>query len=298
MPAAEVEVTEALVRELLAVQHPDLAGLELRELANGWDNVIFRLGDDLTVRLPRREMAAALVGHEQRWLPELAERLPLPIPAPVRVGSPGLGYPWGWSVCPWFEGTVAADAAPADPRREARRLGAFVAALHTDAPSDAPPNPYRAMPVVELTERVDANLAKLGTVVDTENVRRLWSRLVDGAEWSGPRQWVHGDLHLANVLVHDGAIAAVIDFGDIASGDPAVDLAIGWMLFAPAERAVFRSAAGPLDDATWRRGRAWALHFALMYLAHSADNQRFGRMGADLLAAVSSSVTDGARHQT
>jgi aminoglycoside phosphotransferase (APT) family kinase protein len=117
MPAAEVEVTERLVRDLVVDQHPDLAELPLRGLANGWDYVIFRLGYELTVRLPRRAMAADLVEHEQRWLPRLADRLPIPIPAPVRLGQPALGYPWRWSVCPWFDGTVAAETALADAAR-------------------------------------------------------------------------------------------------------------------------------------------------------------------------------------
>ena len=130
MPAAEVDITDDLVRALLAEQHPDLADLALTPLAFGWDNAIFRLGDDLVVRLPRRQLGADLVEHEHRWLPELARILPIPIPAPVREGVPGHGFPWRWSVCPFFDGDVAADVTLAAPTREAQRLGDFVAALH------------------------------------------------------------------------------------------------------------------------------------------------------------------------
>lgn len=286
MPAAEHEVTEALVRALLQDQHADLAERPLGLAAHGWDNVIFRLGDDLAVRLPRREMAAVLVEHEQRWLPAMAERLPIPIPAPVRAGDPALGYPWRWSICRWFPGSMAADVPLADHDREARRLGEFVAALHTAAPPEAPPNSFRGMPIGDLSERVDRNLAILGDRVDGPRVRALWADLVGTAPWAGPPQWLHGDLHAANVVVRDGSIAAVIDFGDITGGDPAVDLAVAWMLFEGDARAAFRAVCGTPDDATWRRGHAWALHFALVYLANSADNARFARMGTSLLDAV------------
>ncbi len=286
MPAAEVEVTEALARSLLLDQHADLADLPLRLLANGWDNVIFRLGDELTVRLPRRQLAAELIDHEQRWLPDLAERLPIPIPAPVRAGRPALGYPWRWSVCPWFEGDEAVHAELADPVREAERLGRFVAALHVPAPPDAPVNPVRSHPIDVLSERVALNVGTLGPGVDTEAVRALWADLIHTPPWDGPPMWAHGDLHAGNVLVEDGSISAVIDFGDITAGDPAVDLAVAWMLFDGDARAVFRETAGAGDDAVWRRGRAWALHFALLYLAHSADDPRLATMGGGLLPAV------------
>ncbi len=137
VPAAEIEVTDDLVRRLLAEQHPDLADRPLSLVANGWDNVIFRLGDDLVVRLPRRQLAADLVLHEQRWLPELATRLPLAVPAPLRGGLPTTDYPWHWTIAPWFDGDVAADAALDDAMIEAQRLGAFLAALHVDAPDGA-----------------------------------------------------------------------------------------------------------------------------------------------------------------
>jgi aminoglycoside phosphotransferase (APT) family kinase protein len=286
MPAAELEVTSALVSGLLAEQHPDLAGLPLDVLSNGWDNVVYRLGDELTVRLPRRALAAGLVEHEQRWLPELAGRLPFPIPAPVRAGAPSPDYPWRWSVCPFFEGELASDVALADPAVEARRLGAFVRALHVPAPADAPVNAFgRGGAVGALTSRVEDNLVRF-ELPRSDAIRRRWRALTSFPEWGGPAVWVHGDLHTANVLVRDGRLAAVLDFGDMTGGDPAVDLAIGWMLFEPVERAVFRAAAGDVDDATWARAEAWALHFAVLYLVNSADNPRFARMGDALLAAL------------
>lgn len=291
VPGAEVDVTEGLVRRLLSEQHADLADRPLTLVANGWDNVIFRLGDDLVVRLPRRQMAADLVLNEQRWLPELATRLPLPIPAPLRSGRPAAGYPWPWAIAPWFDGEVAADVALADATNEAHRLGAFLAALHVVAPEDAPHNPYRGNPVAELPERLEPRLEQLHDMIDVDldAVRRRFEQLVDADPFDGPAHWVHGDLHTANVLVDDGAINAVIDWGDITGGDPACDFAIGWMLFDDPQRDVFRRSAGaatPVDDSTWQRGEAWALYFAVMYLAHSADSPRLERMGRSLLAAV------------
>jgi aminoglycoside phosphotransferase (APT) family kinase protein len=293
MPAAEVEITEGLVRRLLAAQHPDLADQPLLLVANGWDNAIFRVGDALVVRLPRRQLGADLVANEQRWLPGLAERLPIPIAAPLRVGVPTDEYPWAWSICPWFDGDVAADAVLASPMTEARRLGAFVAALHIEAPPDAPDNPFRGQPIAELRPRIDASVDRLGDVIDRRSIVRLVDRLCDVDDWPGPPVWLHGDLHSANVVVRDGAIAAVLDFGDITSGDPACDLAIAWMLFTGDDRNAFRSAAAPrspVDDATWQRAHVWAVHFALLYVLHSADNERFARMGRSLLTAV---IEDG-----
>lgn len=286
MPSAEVDVGVDVVRTLLAEQFPDLAELELVELAYGWDNAIFRLGDDLTVRLPRRALAAQLVEHEQRWLPTLATRLPLPIPAPLRAGRPGAGYPWSWSVCPWLPGVIAARTAPADPFEAARTLGGFLAALHHPAPSDAPANPYRGVPLAERDDVTRERVQQLADLVDAPAVLARWSDLASSPTWDAPPLWLHGDLHPANVLVDDGRVSAVIDFGDITAGDPATDLAVAWMLFPSEARPTFRAAAGDIDDDTWARACAWALSLALAYLASSADNPMFARLGERVLAEV------------
>ena len=286
MPAAEVAVTCELVRSLLRDQHPDLADLPLSELANGWDNVIYRLGDEHTVRLPRRKLAAGPLLDEQRWLPGLAERLPLPIPAPARVGVPGRGFPWHWSICPWFDGEVAAESELANPEREARRLGAFVTALHGPAPDGLPVNvALRGQPLGRLDERLEQHLAR-GAVERGAEVGDRWRRLVAVDEWSGPPVWLHGDLHTANLLVDGGAISAVLDFGDLTAGDPAVDLAIAWMLFDEPARSAFRSTACAGDDALWSRAEAWALYFAVIYVSNSADNLLIGSIGHRLLTTL------------
>ncbi len=199
MPAAEVEITADLVRALLAEQFPHLTARPLTLVANGWDNTIFRLGDDLLVRMPRRSISADLVEHEHRWLPELAARLPIPICAPLHRGRPGCGFPWSWSVCPWFDGDVAADVVLADPAREAERLGAFVNALHRPAPADAPYNEFRrGKPIAEFIPRIETNLASLETSPDPVHpgpvpartrfapVHDRLAQLADVAEWDGP----------------------------------------------------------------------------------------------------------------
>ena len=289
VPAAEIDVTEDLVRGLLDDQCPDLADRPLTLVANGWDNVIFRLGDDLVARVPRRQLGADLVQHEHRWLPDLAQRLPIPIAAPLRTGAPSDAYPWAWSICPWFDGEVAADTELGDPPTEAQRLGDFVAAFHTPAPPEAPDNQFRGQPVAYLRPRIRDNIELLGSTIDAGSVAAQANHLLDVDDWGGPPLWLHGDLHTANLIVRNGEIVAVLDLGDITSGDPAVDLAVAWMLFGEDDRTTFRAAAGSVlavDDATWQRGQAWALHFALLYLLHSADSERFARMGRSLLSAV------------
>lgn len=285
MPEAEVNIDSSLVHALLQQQRPDLADLPLVELANGWDNVVFRLGNELTVRMPRRLMAVELVENEQRWLPMLAERLPLPIPAPVWSGRPGCNYPWSWSVCPWLPGETAAVAPPTDVLDAARLLGGFLAALHVAAPSNAPVNPFRGIPLEQRTDRLHTAVETLGGIIDGPAVVALWARLVT-APASTTAVWIHGDLHPANILVHAGKISGVIDFGDITSGDRATDLAVAWMLFPPDARLVFRAAAGAADTATWARSRAWAIALSLAYLVGSADNPLMHDIGMHTLAAA------------
>ena len=286
MPTAEVQVPPQLVRRLLADQHPDLAGLSIEVLANGWDNVVCRLGEDHLVRLPRRAVSAALVLNEQRWLPSLAGQLPLPVPAPVRIGLPGRGYPWAWSVVPFFSGEIAARTRPADPGEAALALGEFLAALHRPAPADAPVNPVRGIPLVGRAAGVMSQLPYLDDPSERATAMDVWESASAAPEWDGPPVWLHGDLHPANILVDRGRVGAVIDFGDITAGDPATDLAVAWMLLPTRQRAEFRRAYGRADDDTWARARGWALALALAFLTHSADNPLMAGIGRRTLDAV------------
>ena len=291
MPAAEVDVSVSLVRKLLEAQHPDIARLPLEVIANGWDNVVCRLGDDLIVRLPRREVAAQLVLHEQRWLPILAPRVPLPIPAPVRVGHPSDDYPWPWSVVPYLSGRSAAEDPPEDLRAAAISVGTFLGKLHAPAPPDAPINPFRGIRLADRRATLAGRIASLAGVIDQAAASRALENAVAVPPWRQPPVWLHGDFHPHNILVTDGAVSGVIDFGDLTSGDPATDLAIAWMLLPAAHRADFRTAyetanGTGIDADTWARAAGWGLAFALAFLANSADNPLMAGIGGGALAAV------------
>jgi aminoglycoside phosphotransferase (APT) family kinase protein len=290
LPAAEIDIDPPLVRALLESQLPDLADLPLIDVGSGWDNHLYRLGRDLAIRLPRRAVAAPLILHEQRWLPELSRRLPLPIPFPVRNGRPGCGYPWPWSVVRWWPGESAATAALDDPVAAANDLGGFLRALHQAAPADAPINPFRGVPLADRDDIVSRCVKALDGLLDRARVLDAWSRLVQTPSWTGPPFWNHGDLHPGNLLVSEGRLSAVIDFGDLCAGDPATDLSVAWMLLPSPARSAFRASArgstDPIDDATWARARGWALALALAFLARSRGNEVAARISRATIDAV------------
>ena len=292
-PAAEVTIDTSVVRALLQEQHADLADLSLIEVGEGWDNKLFRLGDDLAVRIPRRAASAALIEHEQRWLPRLSPRLPLPVPAPLRVGRPGSGFPWSWSVVRWFPGQSALLAPPRDVATTAIALGRFLRALHQPAPEDAPHNPWRGVSLSARTQRVQDDLQQLDGLVNRDAVLRLWERALSTPPWSEPPLWIHGDLHPGNLLVSGGRLSAVIDFADLAAGDPATDLSIAWLLLPPCARQTFFTSAreefDPLDDHTLMRARGWALALGLAYLANSRDNEAMSALGR---ATIDNALSD------
>ena len=278
------------MQQLLREQHPDLSELSLSESVEGWDNHVFRLGDDLAVRLPRRAASAELIENEQRWLPQLARQLPLPIPAPIRTGRPGCGFPWRWSVVPWLPGETALGAPPLDITTAARTIARFLRALHRPAPSEAPMNPWRGVPLAERTELLHRGLTQLEGRVDRTAILDAWEHALSAAPWRGPRLWIHGDLHPANLLIERGQLSAVIDFGDLTAGDPATDLSVAWMLLPPSHRAVFRAssrhASDPVDDETWTRARGWALGLGVAYLAGSRDDDSLAALGRATIDAA------------
>src|SRR3984957_5106851 len=290
MPAADVEVSADLVRRLLAAQHPDLARLPVEFLANGWDNELYRVGDELVARLPRRAPGAQIIKNEQRWLPGLAARLPLPVLYPERTGVSGCGYPYSWSVVPYLPGVPAAQAGSFDLGRAAAAVGVFLGALHVPAPADAPANPFRGVPLAERAGTFAANLALLAEQVDRDAVLREWVTALAAPGYDGPPVWLHGDLHPANILVDDGQVSGVIDFGDITAGDPASDLAVAWMLLPsgchPGFWSAYQAAGGQGGDALRARAKGWALNFATVFLAHSQDNPVLREVGRRTLRAV------------
>lgn len=263
-PAADIEIDEALVRLLLHEQHPDLADLPLQAIDSGWDNAMFRLGEALVVRLPRRVAVTHLIEREQKWLPQLAPLLPIPVPAPVRVGRPAENYPWPWSVVPWLSGR---NADLCEPRADqAERLAAFLCALHCPAPANAPVNPYRGVPLQERAEQIVVRIRSLEqeTTLLNDDVVRIYQAALEVPIDVAPT-WLHGDLHAGNLLVDDdGAISGVIDWGDLTSGDRATDLATLWMNLndRKARENAMRACNG-VSEATWLRAKGWAIFFGV-----------------------------------
>jgi aminoglycoside phosphotransferase (APT) family kinase protein len=266
----EINIDATLVRRLVAAQFPRWAGLPVRLVElDGWDNTTFRLGEDMSVRLPSAEEYAPQVEKEHRWLPKLAPLLPLPIPVPLAKGAPGDGYPFPWSVYRWLEGETAATGRIDDPVDLATTLADFLAALYRIDPTGGPPpgrhNFFRGGPLTVYDAETRRALAALDGEVDTNAAGTVWEASL-GTEWDGPPVWVHGDVAAGNLLVKNGRLSAVIDFGTSGVGDPACDVTIAWTLLSGESRDAFRAAL-PIDDATWARGRGWALWKALITLA-------------------------------
>jgi aminoglycoside phosphotransferase (APT) family kinase protein len=278
-PAAEISVSAELVRTLLADQHPQYAHLPVSFSSEGWDNFTFRLGDDLAVRLPRRELAVRLIRSEQRWLGELAPRLSLPVPASLAIGEPGQGFPWPWSIVPWIDG-VPVDQAPLNAD-QGPALAAFLRALHVPSPPDAPVNPGRGVRLevrrVSFAECLDRLRSSCDLI--TPSIERAWREAL-AAPICETSVWLHGDMHAQNILSEDGALAGVIDWGDMCGGDPAVDLCAVWGLLGDASsRRAALAAYGP-DDALLARAKGWGVLFgAILFENGRLDNPRHAAIG-------------------
>ncbi|HEY5978984.1 MAG TPA: aminoglycoside phosphotransferase family protein [Microlunatus sp.] len=274
MNVAEEPPDCALARRLVAQQFPHWAGLPVRDVEHsGWDNRTFRLGDDLSIRLPRSRFYADQVAKEHRWLPVLAPQLPFPIPRPVAHGTPGLGYPHPWSIYAWLDGAPASPERIDDLVTFAREVADFLVALREcdagDGPLPGQHNWWRGDP---LDRYLDEARSALATVADEIDVPRA-SAILDAAvasTWPGRPVWFHGDIAFGNLLVRDGRLSAVIDFGTSGIGDPACDVVLAWTLLTGESRTVFRDTLG-LDDATWARGRGWGLWKALITVAANRD---------------------------
>ncbi|GAB3143008.1 aminoglycoside phosphotransferase family protein [Amycolatopsis stemonae] len=249
------------VRSLVAEQFPRWADLPVRPVARGgWDNHTFHLGDEMSVRLPSAAEYALAVEKEQRWLPVLAPRLPLPVPVPLAEGKPGADYPFAWSVYPWLAGEPANADRIADPVRFALDLAGFLTALQSIDTADGPrPGKHSWFRGGDLRTYDEQTRRALE---GDERAREIWETALD-ARWDGVERWFHGDVAEGNLLLDKGKLAAVIDFGTCGVGDPACDVAIVWTLLTAGGRRAFRERLA-VDDATWARGRGWALWKALI----------------------------------
>ena len=270
-----VETDVALVSRLLATQFPQWATLPIAPVRSaGTDNALYRLGHDLVVRLPRVGWAVEMVDKEYQWLPRLAPQLPLPVPVPLAQGVPAEGYPWHWTVCQWLEGETAPVERIAGSNQLAIDLARFIAGLQAlDASAGPPPgshNGYRGTPLATRDADVRASIAALDGLIDIATATAVWDATLRTPNWDGPPVWFHGDLHSGNLLFVAGRLSAVIDFGLLAVGDPALDVVAAWLLFAAEARSVFRTALA-VDDATWLRARGRALSFGVGVLSYYGD---------------------------
>ena len=276
----ELSVDASLVRALVDGAFPALAHLPLSRLASsGSTNVLFRLGPDLLVRLPRQPGDGATIGKEARWLPDVGAALPVAVPEVVGVGEPALGYPERWSIVRWLDGEtpeVVGPEAPPDPRRRdlALDLAASIGALGgRDVPADALRDPalrwYRGDPLAAMDEDTRTNLEACRAIpdlgLDLEAIAAAWDEVMTlpGIDRAVEPRWYHGDLNAENLLVRNGRLTAVLDFGGLSVGDPTIDLLPAWEVLDVPARQVFRDAMR-VDEATWLRGRGWALALALM----------------------------------
>lgn len=263
-------IDAALVRHLVAMQFPNWMDLPVRPVdAAGWDNRSFRLGEHMIVRLPRAAAYAAQVEKEQRWLPRLAPLLPLEIPTPLAIGAPADGYPWNWSIYRWIEGEPAAPERMGEPNVFATGLAEFLIALQRIDPTGGPRpgahNFYRGGSLATYDAETRQAIAILKGKVTTDAATEVWDTALK-TTWDLPPVWLHGDVSAGNLLMHEGRLSAIIDFGMAGVGDPACDLSVAWTLLRGESRSIFRAML-PLDPGTWARGRAWTLWKALIVAA-------------------------------
>jgi aminoglycoside phosphotransferase (APT) family kinase protein len=288
MHADEVATDTTLVRRLLAAQFPQWSARSIELVVSyGTDHDIYRLGTDLAARLPRIGWATDQAAKEAKWLPRLAPHMPLALPVPLAMGHPGDGYPFDWSVCTWLPGQNA-NGTISDLDLAAVDLAAFVIALRQVDTTGADPRPPhgRGAPLAENDDQVRQSIVQLGDRIDADAALRSWSESLNAPAWDGPEVWVHGDLLPGNLLVVDGRLSGVIDFGGLNVGDPACDLQPAWSVFTGASRARF-CAELQVDDASWLRGRGWALCQAVSALPYYWDtNPGMVRQASHALAQV------------
>ena len=270
----DTEITADLVRDLLREQHPDLAELTIREVMGGWGNQMWRLGDELAVRMQRMDPTPELQLKERRWLPVLAPRLPLPVPVPVRFGEPSERFPKHWTVMTWVPGEPLDRVTISRGAHAADMLAGFLRALHVEAPVEAPIATDRGAHPRNCTEGFKKffQAVVLGDIAP--DVRAVWDAAVSAPEWEGPPVWVHGDLHPANVVVSEGTLSGIVDFGDLFAGDPAWDLAAAWVLLPAGTISRFFDMYAQADKAAILRARGLAAMKSLFLMLMGQNGDR------------------------
>jgi aminoglycoside phosphotransferase (APT) family kinase protein len=295
MHVDEVDTSVDLVRRLLATQFPRWAGLPIAPVPSaGTDHALYRLGNDMVVRLPRIDWAVGQAAREAQWLPRLAPSLPLAIPAPLAQGMPGAGYPWSWSIYQWLPGANATPDQVTDRQRAAQDLAEFILALQQIDPKDGLRcglhHASRGEPLAMRDAATRAALTDLEGLIDTAAAAAAWEAALRAPAWSEPPVWIHGDLHAGNLLAYQGRLSAVIDFGCLSVGDPATDVMTAWLYLDADTRDLFRTALA-VDDATWARGRGWALSVGLIALPYYRRSNPI--LASIALRAIDEVLADG-----
>lgn len=279
----EIDIDESLVHRLIATQFPQWASLPLKSVPSaGTDHALYRLGDEMVVRLPRTSSASIQIDKEQQWLPKLAPLLPLTIPYPLVAGTSDEEYPWQWSIYPWLAGEDASAAPVADEHQTALVLAEFLVRLHQIDPTGGPlpgkHNFFRGVPLALRDSKTRAAITSLQGTFNTDLMVEAWKSSLEAPAWNDSPYWIHGDLIPTNLLIQNGRLSAVIDFGGLGVGDPACDLLVAWTFLSAKTRDVFRSALS-VDEATWRRGRGWALSFgAIAFEYYQESNPVLARI--------------------
>lgn len=266
----EFNIDEALVANLLKQQHSKLAGLPLTKIKHyGTDNAIFRIGDEYAIRLPRVEYARQQIVKEQTWLPKFAPHLPFVIPTPVKIGKSSKEFPHPWYVYHWIDGVDAYNEPPSDLNQVAQDLAGFIKALWKVNTNGAPAA-RRGLPLNTQDKAVREAISNLTDMVDTDAIASIWEKYLEVPDWNKLPVWLHADLLPSNLLLQNGKLHAVIDFGLMGVGDPACDLIPAWCLFDSDARKIFKESLG-VDENTWIRGKGWALSIALIIMPYYKD---------------------------
>ena len=289
-----MHVDESLVRDLVRAQFPEIADHECWHIGEGFDNFLWRLGDDLVVRLPRRAAAVVPMENEIAWLNPLASGLSLATPAPLLAGVPSERFAWPWLIGHWIDGEPGDEIELVADELVARTMATFLAELHGDAPSDAPTNPWRSVSLNQRSADAERRIWELGGEVDIDQTLQLWQRACAVSPWAHDPRWIHGDFHPGNMIFYETELVGVVDFGDLCAGDPATDLAGGLLTLPFAHLDTFFSTYGPVDEPTRWRSIGWAVLFGLMMvslgLTERASYLEVGRRALANASALAASL--------
>lgn len=274
-PTNDISITESQLRKILDAQFPEYASFEISLLTSGWDNMLFRLGDELIIRIPRRKLGAQLIEHEITWLPILEDLLPIRVPTPIKIGSATNEYPYKWTINPWFDGDRALEKKIS--ANEVKRLVSCLRVLHSVDTTSAPSNPFRENPLIAKDKDVQLRINEIEakSIAIPDSIKKLWDELKH-IEIDVSPSLIHGDLHPGNIIMYQENIEAIIDWGDITKGDISTDLACFWMLIGDNELRFSAFDEYGASQSTLLRAKAWAIFYGITFLNAGTDYLKLG----------------------